>query len=107
MLDAYSLEQEQPPHLSGLKTIRGNQTMSKANRTRIDYTPGRAAVEALQAAQELHPRDNTQALIDRLVIVGLSVLAHPPWKLPNLWGNDRDRWKLPESLRPSEPEEAR
>ena len=81
--------------------------MSKANRTRIDYMPGPAALEALQAAQELHPRDNTQALIDRLVIVGLSVIAHPPWKLPSLWGSDRDRWKLPESLRPSEPEEAR
>ena len=78
--------------------------MSKANRTRIDYMPGPAALEALQAAQELHPRDNTQALIDRLVITGLAAMS---WEAPSLYGRDRDRCKLPESLRPSEPEEAR
>ena len=72
--------------------------MSKTTRTRIDYTPGAAALEALQAAQALHPADNTQALIDRLCIVGLAALVHPPWKPPALYGRDRDRWKLPEGL---------
>ncbi len=72
--------------------------MIKANRTRIDYMPGPAALEALQAAQALHPADNAQALIDRLVIVGLAALRHPPWKPPALYGRDRSRWKLPEGL---------
>lgn len=45
--------------------------MSKASRTRIDYMPGPAALEALHTAQALYPDDNAQALIDRLVITGL------------------------------------
>ena len=73
--------------------------MSKTNRPRVDYTPGPAAVEALQAAQELHPEDNTQALLDRLVITGLSALVHGHWEPPKLYGRDRERWKLPEELR--------
>ena len=32
--------------------------MTKTNRTRIDYMPGPAALQALEAAQALHPRDN-------------------------------------------------
>ena len=72
--------------------------MTKTARTRIDYSPAPAAVEALRAAQALHPTDNTQALIDRLVIVGLAALVHPPWKPPALHGRDRDRWKLPVGL---------
>lgn len=73
--------------------------MSKATRTRIDYMPGPAALEALQAAQKLHPDCNTQRLIDRLVIVGLSALAHRRWEPPRLYGRDREQWKLPEELR--------
>lgn len=73
--------------------------MSKANRVRVDYMPGPAALEALQAAQELHPECNTQALIDRLVITGLSALVHGRWEPPRLYGRDRERWKLPEGLR--------
>jgi hypothetical protein len=76
--------------------------MSKANRVRVDYMPCPAALEALQAAQGLHPRDNTQALIDRLVITGLAAMA---WQAPRLYGTDRDRWNLPEELRPHAPEE--
>jgi len=66
--------------------------MSKPTRARIDYMPGAAALEALQAAQELHPADNLQQLIDRLVITGLAAMA---WKQPSLYGRDRDRWQLP------------
>jgi len=77
--------------------------MSKANRVRVDYMPGPAALLALQAAQELHPRDNTQALIDRLVITGLSALVHGRWEPPRLFGRDRGRWRLPEGLRSPEP----
>ena len=78
--------------------------MSKTTRTRIDYMPGATALEALQEAQELHPRDNTQALIDRLVITGLSALVHGHWQPPKLYGRDRERWQLPEALRTLDPD---
>ena len=50
--------------------------MSKTNRVRIDYMPSAAAVQALQAAQELQPDHNVQRMIDRLIITGLSALVH-------------------------------
>ena len=50
--------------------------MPKVDRVRVDYMPGPAALEALQTAQGLFPNSNTQALIDRLVITGLSALVH-------------------------------
>jgi hypothetical protein len=78
--------------------------MSKANRVRIDYSPGAAALEALQAAQELHPKDSTQALLDRLVITGLSALVHGHWEAPKLHGSNRDCWQLPRPLRRPSPE---
>lgn len=78
--------------------------MSKVNRVRVDYMPGPAALEALQAAQELHPDCNTQALIDRLVITGLSALVHGRWEPPRLHGRDRERWQLPQVLRQPMPE---
>ena len=77
--------------------------MPKSDRTRVDYMPCDAAVEALQAAQELYPDANTQALIDRLVITGLSALVHGRWEPPSLWGH-RDRWELPDSLRRAIPD---
>jgi hypothetical protein len=73
--------------------------MSKANRVRVDYMPGPAAIEALEVAQGLHPDCNTQVLIDRLVITGLSALVHGHWEPPRLLGRDRERWKLPDDLR--------
>lgn len=73
--------------------------MSKSDRVRVDYMPGPAAVEALQAAQGLFPNSNTQALIDRLVITGLSALMQGHWRPPPLYGRDRDAWKLPDDLR--------
>lgn len=73
--------------------------MTKASRTRIDYMPCPAALEALQAAKKLHPDHITQRLIDRLVITGLSALVHGRWEPPRLHGRNRDRWQLPEELR--------
>ena len=77
--------------------------MSKADRVRVDYMPGPAALDALQTAQEMHPDANMQALIDRLVIPGLSALVHGHWKPPSLYGRDHERWKLPDELRQSAP----
>ena len=80
--------------------------MSRLSRVRVDYMPGPAAVEALQTAQGLFPNSNTQALIDRLVITGLSALVHGHWKPPPLYGRNRDAWKLPGDLRPKPGEAA-
>ena len=83
--------------------------MPKTDRVRVDYMPGAAALQALQAAQELYPKANTQALIDRMVITGLSALVHnkwqPNWQPPSLWGH-RDLWKLPDNLSDEIPGES-
>jgi len=71
--------------------------MPKKERTRIDYMPGQAAFDALGLASEMFPTIRPQALIDKLVITGLVALH---WKPPGLYGSDRDRWELPEPLRP-------
>jgi len=65
---------------------------------RIDYMPGPAAVQALSVAGEVYPDHTQSALIDRLVIVGLSALMHEhnAWRAPYLPGRLRNRWKLPE-----------
>lgn len=76
--------------------------MTKKDRTRIDYTPCPAALDALQAAQGMYPKANTQALIDRMVITGLSALVHGKWQPPSLWGK-RERWRLPDGLREQIP----
>jgi hypothetical protein len=89
-----------------LKTIKGNQTMAKSDRVRVDYMPGAAAVEALEVAQGLFPNSNAQALIDRLVITGLSALVQGHWKPPGLFGRDSERWKLPDDLRRAIPGDA-
>ena len=73
--------------------------MAKSDRVRVDYMPCPAAVEALQAGQRLFPDNNAQAVIDRLVITGLSALVQGHWQPPSLYGRDRDRWKLSEALR--------
>ena len=46
-----------------MKAIKANQTTARAGRVRVDYMPGRAAVEALQAAQLLYPNSNTQEAV--------------------------------------------
>lgn len=69
--------------------------MPKNDRTRIDYMPGNAALEALALAGEMFPDARPQALIDRLVITGLCALR---WKPPAMYGSDRDAWRLPPDL---------
>ena len=49
--------------------------MRKTGRTRIDYMPGAAALEALDIAAKMFPKTRPQALLDTLVIAGLSALA--------------------------------
>ncbi len=78
--------------------------MPKTDRARVDYMPCPAAVAALEAAQALYPESSTQALIDRLVITGLSALVQGHWQPPRLWGN-RDRWKLPPNLGRASPDD--
>ncbi len=72
--------------------------MRKIERTRIDYMPGSAALDALALAAEMFPNTRQQALIDRLVIVAVSALNHKHWKPPYLRGCDRDVWILPKEL---------
>lgn len=73
--------------------------MPKKDRARIDYMPGQAAFDALGLANEMFPNIKPQALIDKLVITGLCALH---WKAPALYGEDRDRWTLPDELKPGE-----
>ncbi len=79
--------------------------MPKTDRARVAYMPCPAALAALEAAQALYPESSTQALIDRLVITGLSALVQGHWQPPRLWGN-RDRRKLPTELCKASPEDA-
>jgi hypothetical protein len=53
----------------------------------------------------MFPKANTQALIDRMVITGLSALVHGKWQPPSLWGH-RERWKLPDDLQELVPGES-
>ena len=76
--------------------------MQKTKRVRVDYMPCQAAIEALHAAQVIYPKASTQALIDRMVITGLSALVHSRWQPPSLCGQ-REGWRLPENLRASVP----
>ena len=72
---------------------------SASARVRIDWMPGAAALEALDVAAVMFPDARPQALIDRLVICGLSALAHRHWRPPPLYGKNRDAWRLPDELR--------
>ena len=72
--------------------------MPRTARARIDWAPGPAAQAALVLAAERFPELRPQALIDRLVICGLSALMHRPWRPPPLYGKDRDAWRLPDDL---------
>jgi hypothetical protein len=78
--------------------------MPKSDRTRIDYMPGNAALDALALAGEMFPDTRPQALLDQLVITAVSALVHDQrhkrWEPPRLWGRDRDVWKLPPGLGP-------
>lgn len=67
--------------------------MSKNTRLRIDYMPGMAAQAVLADAAKLFPNLNNQAIIDKLLITGLSALKHQHWQPPALFGHDRDKWR--------------
>jgi hypothetical protein len=58
-----------------------------------------------------HVEPNARALqapelIDKLLITGPSALKQKRWEAPPLYGRDRDRWKLPDDLRPPPDDEA-
>ncbi len=72
--------------------------MPKTERTRIDYMPGTAALEALDLAAAMFPALRPQALLDKLVITATSALAHKHWHAPYLCGRARDKWRLPDDL---------
>lgn len=73
---------------------------SNATRYRIDWCPGDAAIEALEAGEALFPMLNRQSVIDRLLITGLAAYIGPHWHPPVFVGTSRDRWRLPASLLP-------
>lgn len=79
--------------------------MPKLERPRIDYTPGKAALDSIKVAHRLFPHLRQQEIIDRLVITGLYALKQPPWSPPVLWGTDRDAWRLPPGIEaPPDPD---
>lgn len=78
-----------------------NATMPKTLRTRIDYMPGPAALEALGIAAEMFPDLRQQVLLDKLMITGLVALH---WRMPALYGRDRDAWRLPADLHRGNPD---
>lgn len=69
--------------------------MRRADAPRIDYTPGPAARASLDAAAAKWPELSQQALIDKLLICGLSALQHQPWTPPAMPGRDRTKWRAP------------
>lgn len=70
--------------------------MPKKGQDRVDWMPGRAALTALEVAEQLHPELNRQALIDKLILCGLSALRHEHWRPPPMHGRNRHRWPAPE-----------
>jgi hypothetical protein len=66
-----------------------------SDKDRIDYTPGDACKEAIAEGQEMWPDLGRLAVIDRLILIGLSAVKHVHWKEPLLPGRDRRRWRKP------------
>lgn len=71
---------------------------SNCTKPRIEWVPGPAALETLAIAEDLFPGMGRQAVIDRLVITGLSAYLTRPWEPPALTGRARHRWRLPAEL---------
>jgi hypothetical protein len=71
---------------------------SNCTRQRIEWVPGSAALDALEAGADLFPGLGRQAVIDRLVIVGASAYLAEPWRIPELPGKSRHKWRLPANL---------
>ena len=65
------------------------------NKDRIDWMPGPAALGALKDAEQRWPHLNRQAVIDKLVVCGLSALLHEHWTPPAMHGSNRYRWQPP------------
>ena len=72
--------------------------MSGPKRPAIEWIPSPAGEQALLIAQRLYPQLSRPALIEKLLITGLSAIRHAPWTPPPLWGSDRMAWKLPVGL---------
>jgi hypothetical protein len=69
--------------------------MPSTTRPRIDYMLGTAALAALDLSGSRWPDLSRQALMDWLVMCGLSALEHPPWQPPRFYDGNRDRWPIP------------
>lgn len=65
-----------------------------STKDRIDWMPCVAAKDAVRLGQQMWPGLSRQAVIDRLVIDGISAVLHRPWREPILHGS-RHRWELP------------
>lgn len=93
---------EYAPDIAIESTAWKETKVPKNDRTRIDYMPGNAALDALALAGQMYPDTRPQALLDKLVITAVSALVHDRdhkrWEPPRLWGRDRDSWKLPKEL---------
>ncbi len=76
--------------------------MPKNERTRIDYMPGNAALDALALAGEMFPDTRPQALLYMLVITAVSALVHDRdhkrWEPPRSWGHNRHPCSLPPGM---------
>lgn len=71
---------------------------SNCTKRRIDWAPGPAALQALSIAEDLFPGLGMQAVVDRLVITGTSAYVSEHWRIPDLPGKSRNRWRLPSNL---------
>lgn len=76
---------------------------SNCTKRRLDWVPGNAAWRALLMAETLFPEMGRQAVVDKLVIFGLSAYLATPWRPPALPGNARHTWKLPADLEAKVP----
>lgn len=72
---------------------------SNCTKTRIDWVPGAAALDALAIAEECFPNQGRQAVIDRMLIMGVSAYLASHWQPPQFVGRSRHRWHLPADLR--------
>lgn len=68
------------------------------NKPRIEWCPGPAARDALSIAEDLFPGQGRQAVIDRLILVGLDAYLARHWQPPQFVGRSRQRWPLPPAL---------
>ena len=75
--------------------------MRDKRKERIDYAPCPWAGSALEEMADRYPDLNVQALIDKLVITGASILAHEAWTAPVMSGTNRAYWRRPKDFQSS------